>query len=80
MSGEKVKPDITVKGNQSVLTMWISEDKLRVSISKRSDQGFERLDSYSIPLDYLMFKVFEKNRRMIKRFSELVETIEEEES
>lgn len=71
------KPDITVKGKDTYLSLWIGS-RVRISISRRTNNGFERIDSYTIPLDYLLFKSLERSRDVLKRYCEFVLDLEEE--
>lgn len=69
------KPSVVVRGKDTVLSVWISENSVRFSVSRKNEGRFERVDSYSIPLDYLLFKIMEKNPSMIKRYCEFVESL-----
>jgi len=80
---EKRKPDLVIRGNnKTILSIWISERGIRLSVSKRGEQGgFEKIDSYSIPLDYLLYKLVssEELRPLMKRHCSFVEALVEEE-
>jgi len=78
---EKRKPDFTMRGRETVLSVWIGERGLRLSVSKKTEQGFQRIDSFSIPLDYLLFKIFSNvsGRSMLRNYCEFLEQLEEEE-
>jgi len=76
---EKRKPDIVLRGKESILSVWVGERNIRLSISKKSQQGFERIDSFSIPVDYLLFKIFSNVRAIFKNYCEFLEQLEEEE-
>jgi len=76
---EKRKPDFTMKGKESILSVWIGERGIRLSISKRTEQGFQKIDSFSIPLDYLLFKIFGSAKSLFKNYCEFLEQLEVEE-
>jgi len=80
---EKRKPDLVIRGNnKTILSIWISERGIRLSVSRRGEQGgFEKIDSYSIPLDYLLYKLVssEELRPLMKRHCSFVEALVEEE-
>ena len=74
---EKEKP-ITIKGeNKTILSIFIGEGKITLTVSRKSESGFERIDRYVIPTDYLLFKLFEKNRGSFSGICEIIEKIEE---
>jgi len=79
---EKRKPDLVIRGNnKTTLSIWISERTIRLSVSRKGEQGFEKIDSYSIPLDYLLYKLVssEELRPLMKRHCSFVEALVEEE-
>jgi hypothetical protein len=77
MSG-KDKP-ITIKGEKTLLSIFISENRLTFTVSRRTETGFERIDRYVIPLDYFLFKLFEKNPRNFDSICSLIERLEKTE-
>jgi len=81
MSVESKKPDLTIKGSNTVLSIWISSKGLRLSISKRVEKGFERIDSYTIPLEVILTKALFKQEMIesLKQFCLFVDRIAIEE-
>jgi len=77
--GEKSekKPLLTIRGKETYLSVWVSGNSVKMSVSKRGDQGFVRVDSYMIPLDYMLFKIFESSKDVLKRYCEFVASVEE---
>jgi len=77
---EKRKPDFTMRGKESILSVWIGERSVKLSVSKRTEQGFQKIDSFSIPMDYLLFKIFSNVsvRAIFKNYCEFLEQLEEE--
>ncbi len=74
---EKEKP-ITIRGeNRTILSIFIGEGKVALTVSRKGEGGFERIDRYVIPTDYLLFKIFEKDRRAFSNICEIIEKIEE---
>lgn len=69
------KPSLVLKGKETVLSVWISENSVRFSVSKKSEGKYEKVDSYTIPLDYLLFKIGERNSHMIRRYCEFIESL-----
>jgi hypothetical protein len=70
---------ITIRGEKSILSIFIGENKITFTVSRKTEGGFERIDRFVIPLDYLLFKVFEKNRGIFGGICEIVERLEETE-
>jgi hypothetical protein len=76
---EKEKP-VTIRGeNKTILSIFISSNKLTLTVSRKGETGFERIDRYVIPLDYLLFKIFEKNIDALSTVCELAEKVERKE-
>jgi len=74
--GER-KPDINMRGgNNTFLSIWIGSN-VKIVISRKSGDGFERIDSYTIPLDYLILRIFDRSRDVLKRFCEFVDALED---
>jgi methyl coenzyme M reductase subunit D len=73
---EKEKP-ITIRGEKTILSIFIGENKVTLTVSRKTESGFERIDRYIIPADYLLFKLFEKNRGAFSGICEIIEKIEE---
>jgi hypothetical protein len=74
---DREKP-ITIRGeNKTILSIFIGEGKITLTVSRRGESGFERIDRYVIPADYLLFKLFEKNRGSFSSICEIIEKIEE---
>lgn len=74
---KKAKPDIVIKGKDCYLSIWLG-DNVRITVTKKTQNGFERIDSFMMPLEYLLFKVLEKKRDVLKKFAVFVESVEEE--
>ena len=74
------KPQVTVRGrNGSYLSMWISEGKIKVSVSRRNANGsFERVDDYTIDTDFLLYKVIEYARNALSRKCEFLNELAED--
>jgi hypothetical protein len=76
---EREKP-ITIRGeNRTILSIFISEIKITLTVSRKTETGFERVDRYVIPVDYLLFKIFERSRGSFGSICEIVERLEETE-
>jgi methyl coenzyme M reductase subunit D len=75
---EREKP-ITIKGERTILSIFIGENKITLTVSRRTETGFERVDRFIIPVDYLLFKIFEKNRSSFSGICEIFERLEETE-
>jgi len=75
---EREKP-ITIRGERTILSIFIGENKVTLTVSRKTESGFERVDRYSIPADYLLFKLFEKNHTSFRGICEIVERLEETE-
>jgi hypothetical protein len=74
---EKEKP-ITIRGeNKTILSIFIGEGKITLTVSRKGEGGFDRIDRYVIPTDYLLFKLFEKSRGVFGGICEIIEKIEE---
>jgi len=74
-------PAISVRSGDAYLAIWVSGNRLRVSVSRRtSDGGFEGFGPWVIPLDYLIYKVLEtkEGREVIRKAAEFVEALSEE--
>jgi len=78
---ESRKPDLVLKGKEIILSIWISGKNVKLSISKRIEQGFQKVDSFSIPLDVLIVRaMFNTDSKMtLRQYCELIESIGEEE-
>jgi hypothetical protein len=76
---EKEKPVIIRGENRTILSIFVSENKVTFVVSRKVESGFERVDRYVIPADYLLFKLFEKNRSAFSSICEIVERLEETE-
>ena len=74
---EKEKP-IVIKGeNKTALSIFIGEREVTLTVLRKTESEFERIDRYIIPVSYLLLKIFEKNRGMFSDLCEIVEKIEE---
>lgn len=74
---ERQKPLVTVRGRDTYLSIWVSGNNVKISVSRKGQGGFERIDSYLIPLDYLLFKVIEASKDIVARYCEFVSALEE---
>jgi hypothetical protein len=70
---------VTIRGEKTILSIFIGENKLTLVVSRRTESGFERVDRYVIPIDYFLFKVFERSRSSFSSICEIVERLEETE-
>jgi len=77
MSGERQKPNLVVRGKETTLSIWITEKTMKLSVSKKTDSGFERIDSYTIPMDYILFKILESMPSQLAKVCEFAKVIEE---
>jgi hypothetical protein len=76
---EKERP-VTIRGeNRTILSIFISENKVTLTVSRKTETGFERVDRYVIPTDYLLYKIFERSRNSFGGICEIVERLEETE-
>jgi hypothetical protein len=70
---------ITIRGeNKTILSLFISENKVTLTVSRKTESGFERVDRYTIPTDYILYKIFEKAWRNFSGICEIVEKLETE--
>ena len=77
MSKEKERP-ITVRGeNKTILSIFVSENKLTFSVSRKADSGFERVDRYMIPISWLLAEIFRRNKGAFSDWCEVLGAIEE---
>jgi len=51
---EKRKPDFTLRGTHTLLSVWISKRGLKLSITRKVENRFEKVDSYTIPLSTIL--------------------------
>jgi methyl coenzyme M reductase subunit D len=72
---EKEKP-ITIRGEKTILSIFIGEGKITLSVSRKGQDGFEKIDRYIIPTDYLLFRISEKDRRVFGRICEIIDKID----
>jgi len=73
-------PAISIRSGDAYLAIWVSGSRLRISVSRRVEGGYERYGPWVIPLDYLIYKVLEtkEGREVIKKAAEFVEALSEE--
>jgi len=73
-------PAISIRSGDAYLAVWVSGNRLRVSVSRRVESGYERYGPWVIPIDYLIYKVLEtkEGREVIKKAAEFVEALSEE--
>jgi hypothetical protein len=77
MSDKSDKP-ITIRGEKTILSIFISESKITITVSRKAESGFERVDRYTIPTDYILYKIFEKSWKSFSGICEIVEKLETE--
>jgi len=74
-------PAISIRSGDAYLAIWVSGNRLRVSVSRRtSDGGYERWGPWVIHLDYLLYKAIDNKeaREVIKKAAEIAEALSEE--
>jgi hypothetical protein len=77
MSKEKERP-ITVRGeNKTILSIFVSENRLTFSVSRRTENGFERIDRYVIPISWLLAEIFRRNKSAFSDWCEVLSSMEE---
>jgi hypothetical protein len=74
---KEVEKPITIKGESTILTIFIRENRITLNISRRTQTGFERIDRFVIPTDYLIYKLFEKRLDLFSVICELVDKLRE---
>jgi hypothetical protein len=72
----KEKP-ITIRGEKTILSIFVSENKLTFNVSKRTESGFERVDRYTIPISWLMAELFRRNKNVFADWCEILNAVEE---
>jgi hypothetical protein len=78
MSKEKEVKPLTIKGeNKTILSIFVSENKLTLSVSKRTENGFERIDRYVLPMNWLLAELFQRNKGAFSDWCEVLSAIEE---
>lgn len=75
---EKEKPVIKVRGESTILTVFAGGDNLAFSVIKRTEGGFERVDRYYIPVEYLLLKLLEKKKDALLKMCKIAETLIED--
>jgi hypothetical protein len=74
---EKGEKPITIRGEKTILSIFVSENKLTFNVSKRTESGFERVDRYTIPLSWLMAELFRRNKNVFADWCEILNAVEE---
>mgnify|MGYP001770764470 FL=1 len=77
------KPDVVLRGrNGTFLSIWLSGNKLKVSVTRRGEDGrFERVDDYVVNLDYILFVAIRKgsdSRAIVGNVCDMLESLAEE--
>ena len=75
------KPDVVLRGrNGTFLSMWLSGNKLKISVTRRGSSGFERVDDYVVNLDYILFVAIRKadSRGIVGNVCDMLESLAEE--
>jgi len=81
---EKRRPLLTVRGREGFLSVWVTGNAIKFSVSRRAGEAFERVDAFVVPLDYMFLQLFgdrevrETARRCIL-LAEAAERLAEEE-
>jgi hypothetical protein len=69
---------LTVRGeNKTILSIFVSENKLTFSVSRRTEDGFERIDRYVIPVSWLLAELFRRNKDAFGDWCEFLSAVEE---
>jgi len=76
---EKRKPDITIRGNTTVMSIWIRGRNLKIKISRLGASGFERVDTYSVPLDVLILPIARQASSELSVYCKFAEYLAKEE-
>ena len=73
-------PAISIRSGDAYLAIWVSGSRLRVSVSRRVEGGFERYGPWVIPIDYLLFKLLDsrEGREAIKKAAEIADALGED--
>jgi len=79
MAEEKQKPIVTLRGKDSFLSIWIQGNTVKFTVTKRSGDGFQRVDSFSMPVGYFLYEVARKNREALTDLCEFISAVEEKE-
>jgi len=54
---EKRSPLLTIRDREYVLTVWADSRRVRLVVSRRAENGWERLAVFVIPTDYMLWKL-----------------------
>jgi hypothetical protein len=75
--GRAEKP-LTVRGeNKTILSIFVSENRLTFSVSRRTESGFERIDRFVIPVSWLLAELFRRNKGAFGDWCEFLSAVEE---
>lgn len=75
MSG-KTKP-ISIRGNNTWLNIWVGEQYTTIKVSRKGEKGFETIDTYRIPTEFLVYKLLESGASSVLRACEIAEKLVE---
>jgi len=53
---EKRNPLLSIPGEYQ-LTVWANRNNVRIVVNRRTENGWERVAKWDVPLDYLLFKI-----------------------
>jgi len=53
---EKRSPLLSIPGEYQ-LTVWANRNNVRIVVNRRTENGWERVAKWVVPLDYLLFKI-----------------------
>lgn len=76
---EKRGPDVTLKAQGYYLSIWLDGNNARFRVTAKEGDGFKHVATFSMPVDYLLYKLLERQRGHVVRLCELVEALSEEE-
>jgi hypothetical protein len=74
--GRAEKP-ITIRGESTFLSIFVSENRLTFSVSRRTENGFERIDRYVIPISWLLAELLRRSKGAFADWCEFFSKIEE---
>jgi hypothetical protein len=81
MVAEKARGErpLTVRGeNKTILSIFVSENKLTFSVSRKTENGFERIDRFVIPVAWLMAELIRRNKDVLADWCEFLTAAVEE--
>jgi hypothetical protein len=73
----KTEKPITIRGEKTILSIFVSENKITFNVSKRTENGFEKIDRYTIPTNWLMAELFRRNKNVFADWCEILNAVED---